>query len=214
MTRTALLAGTTGLIGTQLLKQLLADQRYSRVTALSRRALPLQHPRLKLVLGDLEDLSSHADALQADDVYCALGTTIAKAGSREAFAHVDHDLVMAVAKAAHQAGSRRFLLVSAIGSSVKSAAFYSRVKGEVERDLRAVGFDALHIIRPSLLLGERAESRAMEGVAQKLAPLLGLITRGPLAAYAPVTAQQVASKMIGCAFSDQRGVHVHQAPFD
>ncbi|WP_428310848.1 NAD(P)H-binding protein [Hydrocarboniphaga sp.] len=213
MTRTALLAGSTGLIGTQLLQQLLDEPRYSRVTALSRRALPVQHPRLEVVLSDLDDLSVHADALQADDVYCALGTTIAKAGSRKAFAHVDHDLVMAVARAAHHAGSRRFMLVSAIGSSVKSPAFYSRVKGEVERDLRGVGFEALHILRPSLLMGERSESRPAEQIAQKLAPALGLITRGRLARYAPVSAQQVAAAMIACAFSNQRGVHVHEAPF-
>lgn len=213
MSRHALLAGATGLVGQQLLIQLLADERYAQVTALSRRALPMQHPRLKVLLSDLDDLQAHAEALKADDVYCALGTTLARAGSREAFARVDHDLVMAVAKAAHRAGSRRFLLVSAVGSSPRSPAFYSRVKGQVEQDLRALGFEALHIFRPSLLLGVRADSRPMESIAQKLAPALGLITRGPLARYAPVTAQQLARTMIASAFGGQRGVQVHEAPF-
>lgn len=213
MTRTALLAGSTGLIGTQLLQRLLDDTRYAQVIALSRRPLSRQHPRLKVLLSDLQDLSALAEQLKADDVYCALGTTIAKAGSREAFAQVDHGMVMTLARAAHQAGSPRFMLVSAVGSSVKSPAFYSRVKGEVERDLRALGFDALHIVRPSLLLGERSESRPAEQIAQKLAPALDLITRGPLARYAPVSAADVAKKMMACAFSGQRGVQVHEAPF-
>jgi uncharacterized protein YbjT (DUF2867 family) len=213
MSRHALLAGATGLIGAQLLTQLLADERYTRITALSRRPLPLQHPRLQLLISDLVELDRHGEALRADDVYCALGTTLAKAGSREAFARVDHDLVMALAVAARRAGSQRFMLVSAVGSSVKSPSFYSRTKGRVEQDLRALGFDALHILRPSLLLGERAEARPMESFAQKLAPALGLLTRGALARYRPVTAAKVASAMIACAFSDGRGVLVHEAPF-
>jgi uncharacterized protein YbjT (DUF2867 family) len=213
MSRHALLAGATGLIGSQLLTQLLADERYARVTALSRRPLPLQHPRPQVLISDLSGLDAFGEALRADDVYCALGTTLAQAGSREAFAHVDHDLVMALAGAAYRAGSRRFLLVSAVGSSVKSPSFYSRTKGRVEQDLRAIGFDALHILRPSLLLGERVEARPMEALAQKLAPSLGLITRGPLARYRPVTAAEVAAAMIACAFSDRRGVQIHEAPF-
>jgi uncharacterized protein YbjT (DUF2867 family) len=213
MSRQAVLAGTTGLIGGELLKMLLADSRYSQVTALSRRPLPLQHAKLKVLIVDFDDLAAHAADLQADDVYCALGTTLAKAGSRDAFARVDHDYVMALARATLAAGSRQFLLVSAAGSSTKSPSFYSRTKGFVERDLRALGFPTLHIVRPSLLLGERAESRPMEAVAQKLAPAVGWLARGPLARYKPVAAEEVAKKMIASALSDQRGVQVHDAPF-
>ncbi|MDB5972126.1 MAG: hypothetical protein JWQ90_4576 [Hydrocarboniphaga sp.] len=213
MSRHAVLAGATGLIGCHLLSGLLSEPRYTKITALSRRPLMASDPRLQVLLTDFGDLDAHAASLAADDVYCALGTTLARAGSREAFAHVDHDLVMALAGAAYRAGSRQFLLVSAVGSSANSPSFYSRTKGRVEEDLRALGFESLHIIRPSLLLGERTESRPMEAVAQKLAPALGLITRGFLARYRPVTAAEVARAMIACALSDQRGVQVHEAPF-
>lgn len=212
MSRHALLAGSTGLIGSELLTRLLADPHYDRVTALSRRPLALQHPRLRVLLSQLDDLDTQADALRADDVYCALGTTLAQAGSREAFAQVDHGLVMALARAARAAGSRQFLLVSAVGASLASPSFYSRTKGRVEQELQGLGYDALHIVRPSLLLGERDHARTMEDLAQKLAPALGWITRGPLARFRPVSAAEVARAMIVYALRDERGVHIHESP--
>jgi len=213
MARHAVLAGATGLIGSDLLDRLLRDRRYTRITVLSRRPVAAADERLSVLTTDFSDLDRHAAALAADDVYCALGTTLAKAGSREAFVKVDYGLVMALAQAAHHAGSRQFLMVSAVGSSPQSPSFYSRTKGRVEQDLRGIGYQALHIFRPSLLLGERAESRAAEQIAQKLAPALGLITRGPLSRYRPVAADEVARAMIAVALRDQPGVHLHEAPF-
>lgn len=213
MSRHALLAGSTGLIGSLLLRQLLDDPRYDRVTALSRRELPLQHERLQVLLTDFDDLDRRRDMLGADDVFCALGTTMSRAGSRSAFEQVDHGMVLALAQAARRAGARQFVLVSAAGSSATSPSFYSRTKARVESDLRALGYPGLHILRPSLLLGDRRESRPMEQLAQRLSPALGWLARGPMARYAPVQAATVATAMRVIALRDQAGTHVYEAPF-
>lgn len=210
MTRHALVAGSTGLIGSHLLRRLLADARFDRVTVLVRRPLAQAHPKLNVIVTDLRDLESLGSALQADDVFCCLGTTRAKAGSKQAFEAVDYELVMRLARATKAAGSRQFLVVSALGANVDSMAFYSQVKGRVERDLRTLGFASLHIFRPSLLLGERAESRTLEGLGQRLAPVIGglLPTR-----YKPIEADTVAAALLQAAVSERPGAHVHEAPF-
>ncbi len=191
--RIALLAGASGLVGGHCLRLLLAEPAYGRVIALGRRALPLQHAKLEQKL----------------DVYCCLGTTIKKAGSQDAFRRVDHDYVVALAQAAKQAGARRFLLVSALGANPRSHIFYNRVKGEVERDVSAVAFAAVHIFRPSLLLGERAESRPLERLGTLAFGVLAPLLVGPLRPYRPIAAEAVAQAMVRAALGEGTGVRVH-----
>lgn len=217
MSRHALIAGATGLVGACLLDRLLADARYARVSALVRRPGGRTHPRLVEIVTDYSGLGAPppplAEALAADDVYCALGTTIRKAGSPAAFEAVDHGLVLRLACAAREAGASRFLLVSAIGADARSAVFYNRVKGRIELDLRALGYPALHLFRPSLLLGARAESRPAEALAQRAAPLLSALIPRAFERYAPIAADTVAAAMVAAAFDGRSGVQVHQAPF-
>lgn len=210
MTRHALVAGSTGLIGSHLLRRLLADSRYERVSVLVRRPLVQAHPKLTAIVTDFHDLESLGSALQADDVFCCLGTTLAKAGSKQAFEAVDYELVMRLARATKAAGSRQFLVVSSMGASVRALAFYSQVKGRVERDLRTLGFASLHLIRPSLLLGERPESRMLEDIGQRLAPVIGRLLPER---YKPIEADTIAAALLQIAVSEQSGAHVHEAPF-
>ena len=210
MTRHALLAGSTGLIGSHLLRRLLADARYERVSVLVRRPLAQTHPKLAVIVTDFSDLESLGSALQADDVFCCLGTTRAKAGSKQAFEAVDYELVMRLARATKAAGSRQFLVVSSMGASLAALAHYSRVKGRVERDLRTLGFAALQIIRPSLLLGERPESRTLEDIGQKLAPVVGSLLPER---YKPIDADTVAAALLQAAISERPGAQVLEAPF-
>lgn len=212
MTRTALVAGATGLIGHHLLRQLLADPRYTQIRALARRELPLHDARLQTLLSDGADLRPLGDALRADDVYCALGTTLRKAGSREAFEAVDLHMVVRLARAARAAGAQRFIVISAAGASERSPAYYSRVKGRMEREVAALDYAAVHILRPSLLLGDRAEHRPGEAFAQKLAPLMNALLRGPLRKYQAIDAEAVASAMIEVAWRKDRGVERHDLP--
>lgn len=213
MSRRALLAGATGLIGSQLLPRLLADPRYTEVAVLTRRALGVAHPKLAVTLTDFVDMEAMGSALRADDVYCCLGATMARAGSRAAFERVDYGLVVELAQAARNAGSRQFLVVSSIGASLGSPSFYGRTKARMERALRVLGYEALHIMRPSLLLGEREERRPLESFAQRLAPLLSPLLRDGLARYRPVPAAEVAEAMHAYALQERRGVQVHVAPF-
>ncbi|MGH8629527.1 MAG: NAD(P)H-binding protein, partial [Burkholderiales bacterium] len=128
MARSAVVAGATGLVGGFVLERLLAHADYVRVVALVRRPLRLSHDRLQTEIIDFERFASLPGPV--DDVFCCLGTTIAKAGSQAAFRRVDHDHVVALAGAAGQAGARRFLMVSALGADPLSRIFYNRVKGE------------------------------------------------------------------------------------
>lgn len=148
-----LLAGATGLIGREILALLLADPAVAQVHTVGRRAAATAHAKLTHHLSDLRTVPVLPPL---DTAFIALGTTIKVAGSQEAFRAVDHDAVLAVARAAQAAGARRLGVVSAMGADARSAIFYNRVKGETEDALSALGFDRLVIARPSLLIGDRA----------------------------------------------------------
>lgn len=204
-TRTALVAGASGLVGGILLDALLEAPQYREVHSLGRRPLPRQHPKLVQHTVDFARLGGESPP-PAEDAFCCLGTTLKKAGSQEAFRAVDHDAVLAFASAAKKAGARRFLVVTALGADARSRVFYNRVKGETEEALKTMGFESLVILQPSLLLGERAESRPGERVAiiasRVLAPLLR-----PLASR-PIEARTVARAMLSLALSAPQGVKV------
>ena len=150
--RVVLLAGASGLVGRAILQGLLADDSVAAVHTLGRRALPLRHPKLAQHQVDFKALPALPPV---DEAFIALGTTIKAAGSREAFRAVDCEAVLAVARAARQAGATRLGVVSAMGANSHSRLFYSRVKGEMEQRLSALGFESLVIARPSLLAGDR-----------------------------------------------------------
>ena len=193
-TRTALLAGATGLVGGQILQALLADPTVAQVHALTRRDLNLSHLKLRPLRVDF----SHLPALPpADELYLALGTTIKVAGSQAAFRAVDFDANLAVARAAVAAGVRRIGLVSAAGASAQSPVFYNRVKGELEDALRALDLQALVLAQPSLLLdlrdGLQQPPRLGERIAIPIARVLGPLMPG---AYRPVHARAVALALV------------------
>ncbi|MBI5494414.1 MAG: NAD(P)H-binding protein [Deltaproteobacteria bacterium] len=202
-----MVAGGTGLVGGLLVQRLLEDARYEQVHAVGRRPLGLTHPRLHEHMVVLDALAAWKDCPAVDDAYCALGTTLGKAGSRALFRAVDLDAVVAFARVARAAGAQRFLLVSALGADARSKMFYNRTKGEAEEAVAALGFPEVHVVRPSLLDGPRRESRPLEQlslvVARAAAPLLGH--------YRPIHADDVARAMVGYAFDGIPGVSVHES---
>ena len=204
---TAWIAGGSGLVGGLLLRRLLDSERFERVVSMGRRTLALDHPRLVQIRTELVPEPQVADAPAPDVAFCALGTTIAKAGSREAFRRVDHDAVVAFARAARARGARCFVHVTALGADPGSRVFYNAVKGEVERSAAALGFDAVYALRPSILDGPREESRPAErvglAVARALGPLLGK--------YRPTPAEAVARAMIALAARPEPGAHAVEA---
>jgi uncharacterized protein YbjT (DUF2867 family) len=206
--RTALLLGATGLVGGHCLELLLAKPAYARVVALGRRPLERQHPKLEQHLVDFDRLAEHAALFGVDDVFCCLGTTIRSAGSRAAFRRVDLDYPREAARLAAEHGAKHFLLVSAVGADPASRVFYNRVKGEVESAVQELAFESVTIIRPSLLLGERTESRPGERIAEVLAKPLAPLLRGPLAKDRPVPAHDVARALLRLALEQGRGLRV------
>jgi uncharacterized protein YbjT (DUF2867 family) len=190
----ALLAGASGLVGGRCLVRLLDHSAYSRVTVLSRRPLALSHSKLSVELVDFDGLQSLGE--RCDDIFCCLGTTIKKAGSQENFRRVDHDYPLALARLGKAAGARQFLLVSALGADAQSSVFYSRVKGETERDIAAIGLPKVIFMRPSILLGERREHRTGERTAIFVGRLIAPLLVGPLRKYRPIHADDVAAAML------------------
>lgn len=204
----AWVAGASGLIGSKLLPRLLADPAFSKVVSLGRRPVEVQSPQLEQHRVDFGALD--VTGLPAPDVaFCALGTTIGKAGSQAAFRAVDHDAVIAFARAAHTAGASTFIIVTALGADPQSRVFYNRVKGETENDLRKLGFASLAIAQPSLLLGDRTESRPTERatiVASRIfAPLLKPF------AWRPIEADTVARALVYVAHSPKPGSTVYSS---
>lgn len=204
--RSAVLLGATGLVGGHCLELLLADAAYARVRVVGRRALPREDAKLEQRVVDFDRLEEQADAFAADDVFCCLGTTIRAAGSQEAFRRVDHDYPLAAARLASARGAKRFLLVTAMGADPGSRIFYNRVKGEVERDVSALPFEGVALLRPSLILGDRADRRPAEALAQRLAPALSPLLLGPLRKYRAIDATAIARAMVRLAKEGVRGV--------
>ena len=197
-----LLVGATGLVGRHLLELALADARVDAVVAPTRRAVPA-HKKLAAPVVDFDALPDAA-WWQADAALCTLGTTIRIAGSREAFRRVDHDYPLAVARRAHAQGTPTFVLNSALGADPASRVFYNRVKGELERDLTALGFRSLTCVRPGLIGGERDEFRAGERVATQV-----LRTAAPLLPrrWRINPASNIAKAMLEAAVAAPVGVH-------
>ena len=210
MSRTALLAGATGLVGSQVLDYLLADPHWSRVVTVGRRTTSQRHDKLEQRVLDLGELETVSDLPHVDDVFCCLGTTIKRAGSQPAFRLVDHAFVVGLARAGLRAGATQFLLVSAIGADPDSRVFYSRVKGETEAAVRRLPYRGIQIFRPSLLLGERPEFRLGERIAMLSAPVLRVLLVGRLRRYRPIQAAMVARAMVNIAHESPRGPNVFE----
>ncbi len=209
--RTALLLGASGLVGSHCLKTLLARREYQVVTAPVRRLLPIEHPKLVQHIVDFEQLEDRAGLLKAEDVYCCLGTTMKKAGSQESFTRVDHDYPLEIARLAVRQGTRRFLLVSALGADPGSRIFYNRVKGRVEEAISALTFEAVHIFRPSMIMGQRSEFRPAELSAKILVGAIKPLMIGPLRRYRPIKASTIAAAMVGIALEGRRGVNLFES---
>jgi uncharacterized protein YbjT (DUF2867 family) len=194
---TALVAGATGLIGRRLVRLLIESDDYDRVHLLVRRPTGITDDRLVEHAVDFDKLpDAGEDVGSADHAFCALGTTIRTAGSREAFRRVDHDYVVAFAKLARDLGAQQFAVVSSLGADPETRSFYLRVKGETERDLEALGLPRLVILRPSLLTGDRDEFRPGEKVSQLLLGITSPLLVGRLGRIRPVSDEQVARAML------------------
>ncbi len=195
-TKTALVFGFTGLTGGEVTKQLLDDDRYSRVRVFVRRPVNPEHPKLDVVVDDLKEVADIAQKIKGDELYCCLGTTRRKAGSKAAFEFVDMELPVRIAKVAHANGVKKFLVISSIGADPASRNFYLRTKGRMEEQVDRFNFSQLSVFRPSLLLGKRNEVRPGEEAGKLLYRIFRFLFAGPLKKYRGIEAKKLACAMI------------------
>lgn len=202
MVKTALIIGSTGLVGSQLLQQLLASSSYSQVVSLSRRQLDFSHPKLISHVIDFENLTHHVELFKGDVFFSCLGTTLKQAGSVAAQRKVDFEYQFICAQMAANNAVAHYCLVSSSGANAHSMSRYLKIKGELEQQVKQLGFARLSILQPSLLVGERSELRIAEKLGEVVLPLL---TRfGILKRYRPITGEQVANKLLRVSIEQQQ----------
>ena len=199
--RVAVVIGSTGLVGQFLVDELAQDGTWGLVLSVQRKAHPWKNPKIRGIhfdyekWGDLELQIKSFAGTSAVDFFCCLGTTIRAAGSQENFKRVDFEYVFKFGELANACRAQQLLVVSAVGSSVDSSAFYSRVKGEMETSIEKIFHGTLHFSKPSLLLSHRSEFRFAERLAILVSPLISWALTGNLAKYRPISAHIVAKSM-------------------
>ncbi len=201
--KTAVIIGSSGLIGKELTKLLLEDERYTKINALVRKPLEINHEKLVQIRYDFD--WPEGEHVHGEDFFCCLGTTIKKAGSQSAFRKVDYNYIIQTAETALSNGVSKMALVSSIGASTESKVFYSKVKGETEEALGALNFESLHIMRPSLLLGDRPDLRMAEIIGAFVSTAFSFAIPDK---YKAIEAKDVAKAMIQEINSDKKGINI------
>lgn len=199
---TCLLVGASGLVGSALLKQLVHDPLVHKITVLSRRPLDVHGlgnsmtlSKLHIIEAPFNDFDAALKDVDADVVFCTLGTTMKMAKTKEAFRKVDYEYPLALAKWAEKNGSYHFLVVTAMGASTSSMFFYSRVKGELQEQLAKLVKPVVHVFQPSLLLGDRPSARLGESIGAWLSKTLQFTMVGSLRKYRAIKGEDVAQAM-------------------
>ena len=207
--KTALIFGATGLVGKQCLRQLLASELYKKVVVFGRSSVGLNHENLVEHLIDFDELNKHAHLIKGDDIFCCLGTTMKKAGSKKAFKKVDHDYVVKIAEIASTNKVNQFLLISSVGADEDSIFYYSEIKGLTEKAIKKIDFWGIHIFQPSLLLGDREEFRLAESIAMTISKGVDNLIGNWLGQYKPVEDKEVAKAMIRAAQKLDGGIYIY-----
>lgn len=204
----AIIVGATGLVGNELLHLLLEHVSFSHVKILVRHKVPIEHPKLEQVTIDFNQLHNHAHEFNSDIVFCTLGTTINKAGSKEAFIQVDFTYPLQIAAICKQQNTSQFHLVTAMGASSGSNIFYNKVKGDIEEAIQKLNLETFVVYRPSMLLGNRKEKRIGEKIGQILMVSLDFMFVGFLKKYKAIQAKDVAKTMIIQSLKNKKGFHI------
>ncbi len=204
----AVVAGATGMTGRYLVEMLCEDAYYDRVVALVRKPSLGARPKCEERVVDFDRLSA-GDLGGATHLFCCLGTTMRKAGSKEAFRRVDFDYVTGFANAGKTASASFMALVSSVGADDEAGSFYLKVKGEAERAVEGMGFEALQIFQPSILLGQRGESRPGEEWGKRVAMAFEWMLGGGLRKYRPMPAVTLAAAMAAAGERGGSGIQVH-----
>ncbi len=205
--RSAVVIGSTGLIGSLLLKHL---AHFNKITAISRKPIIDLPKNVQNVVIDLNQAEMLKNVLTGTDLFFCFGTTLKSSGSKEKFIEIEWGLSKKILEIAHQNQIKNIYLVSSMGADSKSSILYSKVKGQIEDLVRTLGFESVVIVRPSLLLGARTEVRLGEGWAQKFLKPIDFLFIGPLLKYRPVEATRVAQYLNECSKNPSLGFYIHE----
>ena len=206
----AVLFGATGFVGSYILQELLQHPDYEQVTAVTRKDLGRKAPRLKTIVADQQSLPAHKEALAGDDIFIAIGTTKKKTPDQREYYAIDHGYPVLAASLAREKGATALFLVSAVGANPDARVFYTRTKGEAERDILALDFAHTHIFRPSIIMGERPEHRSMEKVLVAACHVLNPFIAGSLQRYRGIPAKDIAKAMINAANRPAEKVRIYE----
>jgi uncharacterized protein YbjT (DUF2867 family) len=207
--KTALLFGATGFIGSYLLEELLNSSDYDHVTAITRKPIQTKHPKLTNLIGDYDSLPAIKEKLKADDVFIVIGTTRANTPDEKLYYQIDHDYPVLAAKLAKENGSKSVFIVTSAGANANSKFFYTKTKGEIERDVRALNYENTNIFRPSMLMGTRKAHRQLEKSLIKTWSLVNLALVGPLSRYKGIDGKDVARAMVNSAKKPGQKVKIY-----
>ena len=208
--KTALVFGASGLTGKLLTEQLINDPRYNKVVIFVREKLSTISQNVEQVLFNPADFSGIDKKMNGHHVYCCIGTTHAKAGSKKAFFKIDHDLVEKIAQSASMHKAESFVVVSSLGAAVGSGNHYLRTKGLMEQSIKTFNYNNISIMRPSMLLGMRGENRFMEDMGKVFIKLVTPLMVGKFRKYRPIHASDVAKVMRYAAFKEP-GVFIYES---
>lgn len=206
--KTALIIGSTGLIGSQLLELLLDSKDYATVITFVKRDSGIQHPKLEQHIIDFDKPETYKELVVGDDFFCTIGTTIKNAGSQDAFRKVDFEYPKLFANLALKSNIKQFLIISSLGADANSGNFYLKTKGEIQDFLKNCNFESVSVLQPSLLLGNRTEFRLGEKIGAFFMKLFSFLLIGNLKKYKPIKSEAVAKAMFTIAQKNYKGFHI------
>ncbi len=210
--KTATIIGATGLIGSYLLEQLIQDESFNVIRLLVRRPFKNENSKIEVKLIDFTDYESFKLGIEGSDVvFCSVGTTQKKVkGDKEAYRKIDHDIPVKAARFCKETGCNNFLIVSSVGADAKSKNFYLRLKGEVENEIKNIDLKTVSVFRPSILLGNRKESRTGESIGQIAMQTFSFVFINNLRKYKPIYAREVAAAMIYATKQQKTGISIYE----
>ena len=209
--KTALIIGSTGLIGSELLNLLLESSHYTKVITFVKRDTGIKHPKLTQHIIDFDKPETYKELVVGDDFFCTIGTTIKKAGSQKAFRKVDFEYPRQFAAFALQNRVKQFLIISSLGADANSGNFYLKTKGEIQDFLKDCNFESVAVLQPSLLLGNRTEFRLGEKVGAFFMKSLSFLFLGNLKKYKPIEGKTVAKALLKIAQKNDTGFKIYES---
>ena len=209
--KSALIIGSTGLIGSELVNLLLDSNDYTKVITFVKRDSGIKHPKLTQYVIDFDKPETYKDLVVGDDFFCTIGTTIKKAGSQDAFRKVDFEYPKQFAAFALDNKVKQFLIISSLNANAMSGNFYLKTKGEIQDFLKNCAFESVAVLQPSLLLGNRTEFRLGEKVGEFFMKAFSFVFQGNLKKYKPIEGITVAKALLKIAQKNVKGFKIYES---